>query len=109
MRKVEGRWLLCVDNADGADTAEILGDVAKLAKPNHGWLVVTSRRGDPELWAGVTDEQVLRLGPLSQDDAMAVLWRRGKGKPRNLEDDAQVFCAIQKLKDEHGGEYGCTR
>ncbi len=31
--KVEGRWVLCVDNADRADSAEILGEVAKLAGP----------------------------------------------------------------------------
>ncbi len=40
----------------------------------------------------MTEDQVLRLEPLSQEEAMAVLWRWGKGKPRNLEDDAQVFC-----------------
>ncbi len=36
--KVEGRLLLFVDSADSADTAEILGDVAKLAEPDCGWL-----------------------------------------------------------------------
>ncbi len=69
-------------------------------------MVVTSRRGDPELWSGVTDEQVLRLGPLSQEEAMAVLWRRGKGKPRNFTDDAQVLYEMEKLKDENWDEYG---
>ncbi len=49
LKKVEGRWLLCVDNADSADTAEILGDVAEITGPGCGWLIVTSRRGDPEL------------------------------------------------------------
>ncbi len=34
--KVEGRWLLCVDNADSADTAEVLGEVAKLRSRNVG-------------------------------------------------------------------------
>ncbi len=88
--KVEGRWLLCVDNADSADSAELLGEVAKLVGPT-GWLLVTSRRGGRGLWPGMTVNQLLRLEPLSQKEAMAVLWRWGKGKPRNLEDDAQVF------------------
>ncbi len=82
LEKVEGRWLLCVDNADSADAAEILGEVAKLAGPN-GWLVVTSRRGGRGLWPGMTENQVLRLELLSPEEAMAVLWRWGKGKPRN--------------------------
>ncbi len=50
--KVEGRWLLCFGSAVNADTAEILGDIARLAEPECGWLVVTSRRGDPELGVG---------------------------------------------------------
>ncbi len=103
--EVEGRWLLCVDNADCAETAEILGDVAKLAEPNCGWLLVTSRRGAPGLWPGMTDSQLLRLEPLSQEDAMSVLWRWGKAKPRDLEDDAQVFSDIDRLKYEDKAEY----
>ncbi len=47
----------------------------------------------------------MRLGPLSLEHAMAVLWRRGKGKPRNLEDDAQVLRAMKMLKDENWVEY----
>ncbi len=30
---------------------------------------------------------------------------RGKGKPRNLEDDAQVFSDIERLKHENRAEY----
>ncbi len=48
----EGRWLLCVDNADSGDAVEIVGEVAKVTGRN-GWLVVTSRRGSRGLWAGV--------------------------------------------------------
>ncbi len=51
--KVEGRWLLCVDNADCGDSAEILGDVAKLVGPEHGWLVgcdVTAGRSWTLAW-----------------------------------------------------------
>ncbi len=99
--EVAGRWLLCVDNADSADTGEILGEIAELAGSN-GWLVATSRRGAPELWPGMTEDQLLRLEPLSQEEAMAVLWRRGKGNPRYFEDDAQVFCDIDRLKHEIG-------
>ncbi len=66
---------------------------------------MTSRRGDPGLWPGITDEQLLKLALLSQEDAMGVLWRWGKGKPRNLEDDAQVFRDMEKLKHENGAEY----
>ncbi len=65
-----------------------------------------ARRGAPELWAGMTDDQLLRLEPLSQENVMAVLWRRGKGKPRNLEDDGQVMSDIDRLKHEKGAEYG---
>ncbi len=42
LQKSEVRWLLCVDSSDSADTAEILGDVAKLAEPECGCLVITS-------------------------------------------------------------------
>ncbi len=105
LRKVEGRWLLCVDNADSAESAEILGEVAKLAEPKYGWLVVTSRRGAQRLWAGMTADQVLKLEPLSQEDAMADLWRVGKGKPRKLEEDAQVLGDMDRLKDENPDEY----
>ncbi len=54
----------------------------------------------------MSDGQLLRPGPLSQEDAMAVLWRRGKGTRRNLDDDTQVFRDVEKLKDENWGEYG---
>ncbi len=81
--KGEGRWLLCVDNADSAGTAEILGEVAMVAEPKYGWLLVTSRRGGPELWGGMIDEQLLRLGPLSHEEAMAVLWETGEGKAKD--------------------------
>ncbi len=37
---------------------------------------------------------------------MAVLWRRGKGRPRNVEDDAQVLCEMNRLRDENLDEYG---
>ncbi len=67
---------------------------------------MTSRRGDPELWGGITDEQLLRLGALSQEDAMAVLWRRGKGKPTNVDDDAQVLCEMNRLRDDTLDAYG---
>ncbi len=97
--------MLCVDNADSADSGEILGEVAKLAGRN-GWLVVTSRRGGRGLWPGMIEDQMLRLEPLSQEEAMAVLWRWGKGKPRNLEDDGQVFFDMDKLKEENWAEYG---
>ncbi len=90
LEKVQGRWLLCVDNADCEDTSDILGEVAELAGPKRGWLVVTSRRGGPGLWPGMSRDQLLRLEPLSQEDAMGVLWRWGKGKRRSSADDAQI-------------------
>ncbi len=51
------------------------------------------------------DEQLLRLGPLSHEEAMAVLWRRGKGKPRTVLDDAQVVSDMERLKNENANEY----
>ncbi len=51
------------------------------------------------------DEQLLRLGPLSQEEAMSVLWRRGKGKPRTVVEDAHVLCDMEKLKNENANEH----
>ncbi len=106
--KVAGPWLLCVDNADSADTGDILGEIAELAGSN-GWLVATSRRGAPELWPGMTEDKLLRLEPVSQEEAFAVRWRREKGNPRYFEDDAQVLCDIERLKHEITVDCGGTR
>ncbi len=77
--------MLRVNNADGADTAEILGEVTKLAEGKGGWLVLTSRRGAAEVWAGMIDEQLLRLEPLGGEDAMAMLWSRGEAVVSDIE------------------------
>ncbi len=53
----------------------------------------------------MTNDQLLRLEPLSLNDTMAVLWRWEKGKPRDLEDDAQVLCDIERLEHENRGKH----
>ncbi len=45
----EGRWLLCLDNADDSRVSGVLNEICtKTGKMDeNGWIVVTSRQGQP--------------------------------------------------------------
>ncbi len=48
----EGRWLLCLDNADDRNVSGILNDVCglEMSSRGNGWVVVKSRQGQPQTW-----------------------------------------------------------
>ena len=47
----QGRWLLCLDNADDIKVRKILNDVCGISGPSrrNGWVLVTLREGQPHI------------------------------------------------------------
>ncbi len=103
----EGRWLLCLDNADDSKVNGILSEVCRMVggRSDNGWVVVTSRQGQPEIWSEMMSEQKLALKPLSTKDAMVLLWRRIRKLKTDVEDDDGVMNSIKKLQRDDAGEY----
>ncbi len=103
----QGRWLLCLDNADDSKVRGILNELCGIADPSsgNGWVVVTSRQGHPRVWAEMKSDQKLVLEPLCVEDAMVALWRRSQViKTVDAEDD-RVMKEIEKLKGDDEDEY----
>ena len=105
--KREGRWLLCLDNADDSKVGGILNEVCGIAgrTPEKGWVVVTSRQGQPHIWSRMKSEQKLVLGPLCAEDAMVALWRQiQKIETWDVDDDG-VMNTIKELERDEVHEY----
>ncbi len=103
----QGRWLLCLDNADDSRVSGVLNEVCVLAGPSRGdgWVVVTSRQGQPHIWDRMKSEQKLTLEPLCAEDAMVALWRQIRKIERDDADDSKVISEINELKGVHQAEY----
>ena len=103
----EGRWLLCLDNADDSQVRGILNEVCGIAEPSrrNGWVVVTSRQGQPHIWERMKSEQKLILRPLCAEDAMLALWRQVRKIERGDMDDDKVMAVIQELEGIDEAEY----
>ncbi len=103
----QGRWLLCLDNADDNKVSGILRDVCDLGEPmrQNGWVLVTSRQGQPRVWAGMKSDQKLILEPLCAEDAMVGLWRQSKVMKIGDSDDDGVKEEIKKLEGVDPDEY----
>ncbi len=103
----QGRWLLCLDNADDSRVSGILNEVCGIAVPSrgNGWIVVTSRQGQPHIWDRMKSEQKLTLEPLCAEDAMVALWRQIRKIEWNDADDCKVMSEINELKSVHQAEY----
>ena len=60
LAKRKGRWLLCLDNADSRNINGLLsavcGITASPEKRKHGWILVTSRQGQPRVWDTMKEE-----------------------------------------------------
>ncbi len=103
----EGRWLLCLDNADDSKLGGILNEVCGVARgtQGNGWVVVTSRQGQSHIWSEMMSEQKLVLEPLCAMDAMVALWRQVRKIGADVVDDLGVINAIKELErvdtDEH--------
>ena len=102
-----GRWLLCLDNADNSKVNAILDEVCAIAGPSqgNGWIVVTSRQGQPQIWGRMKSEQKLILEPLCAEDAMVALWRRSRVIEAGDSDDDEVLREIEKLESDNDIEY----
>lgn len=75
--RTDRRWLLCLDNVDkaGEPNVNAVLNVVTSMKGNRGWIIVTSRTGSELLWNDTEPEQNFALQPLSDEEAMFVLWR----------------------------------
>ncbi len=104
---IEGRWLLCLDNADDSEVNGILNEVCRIAGGTRGkgWIVVTSRQGQPHIWCEMMSEQRLALEPLCAEDAMVALWRQIRKIRTDVEDDDLVMNGINVLERTDGAEY----
>ena len=102
-----GRWLLCLDNADNIKVSGILNEVCEIAVPqqDNGWVVVTSRQGQPRVCSQMKSDQELVLEPLCEDDAMVALWRRSQLVRTNEQDDNEVMMKIKDLESEDRVEF----
>ncbi len=102
-----GRWLLCLDNADDSRVSGILNEVCGIAQEarGKGWVLVTSRQGQPHIWSEMTGEQKLVLGPLCTEDAMVALWRQIRKIKADVQDDHCVINAIKGLARDDPDEY----
>lgn len=74
------KWLLCLENVDNATdpgVRAVLDMISSIGGPSkeNGWVVVTSRQGRSTLWDRMKKQLRLKLGPLSKDEAMCLLWR----------------------------------
>ena len=107
LEKRKGRCLLCLDNADENKECGLLNEVCKIPVgiQKTGWVVVTSRQGQPHIWNEMICEQRLVLEPLSAEDAMVALWRHIRKIKSDVEDDNEVLNAIKKLENRNAEEY----
>ncbi len=103
----QGRWLLRLDNADDNRVTGVLNEVCGIAGPSlgNGWVVVTSRQGQPHIWERMKSEQKLALEPLCAEDAMVALWRRIRKIEKDDADGDKVMTAINELKGVDQAEY----
>ncbi len=103
----QGRWLLCLDNADDSKVRGILNEVCGIAGPSgrNGWVVVTSRQGQPHVWDRMKSEQKLTLDPLCPEDAMVAVWRQIRKTETVDADDDKVMKEIMELEDGDEAEY----
>ncbi len=98
---------MCLDNADNSRVDGILNEVCGLAGKvqGGGWIVVTSRQGQPHIRSRMKSEQNLVLKPLRAADAMVALWRQIQKIEIADADDDSVLAEIEKLKWDDLDEY----
>ncbi len=103
----EGRWLLCLDGADDSKVSGILNEVCRITEAGRGkgWIMVTSRQGQPHIWSEMTSEQKLVLEPLCAEDAMVALWRQIRKTRMDVADDDAVMKAIKDLEKDQTEEF----
>ncbi len=96
-----------MDNADDSKVSSILNEVCGIAEPSggNGWVVVTSRQGQPHTWQRLKSEQRLVLEPLCSEDAMVALWRQIRKIESGDADDEEVRTEIKELEVDDGAEY----
>ncbi len=102
-----GRWLLCLDNADSSQVSSVMNEVCEIVGPQqaNGWVVVTSRQGQPRVCSRMKSDQELVLEPLSEEDAMVALWRQSQSIKTSEQDDEEVMTKIKELEGENQVEY----
>lgn len=105
LRTMDGRWLICIDNADDADANGVSGESCDLPHTSQGWVAVTSRQGRPTSWEGMKLEQKLELKPLSVIMEMVVLWRWRNAKKCVSTSDEEALAQLELLKASNMKEY----
>ncbi len=110
LEEIEERWLLCLDNADNKEVGEILNEINVLAcaSEGNGWVVVTLRQGQPQIWGRMKSDQKLILEPLCVEDGMVALWRRSRVRETGDLNDDEVRRQMKKLELVNQAEY-CAR
>ncbi len=107
----QGRWLLCLDNADNSNVSGMLNEVCGIAEPSrgNGWVVETSRQGQLHTWQRMKSEQRLVLEPLCSEDAMVALWRQIRKIESGDADDDAVMIEIKELEVVDEAEYNALK
>ncbi len=100
-------WLLCLGYADNSKIASVLNEVYGIARPqpDNGWVLVTSRQGQPRVCSRMTSDQELVLEPLCEEDARVESWRQSKLVKTSEQGDEEVTKKIKELEGEGKVEY----
>lgn len=71
----------------------------------HGFVIVTSRAGSPQLWSRKKLEQNHSQQPLSQEDAIYVLWRLKESIDTTEESDSIIKEQVERFKEDSPDEF----
>lgn len=105
LAELDGKWLICLGNADNASVNRIIGEVTKKARSCEGWAVVTSRQGVDAMWQDMVAEQKLRLIPLGVDKAMIALYRYKENISNGAALDGEVAERVAHFENANQTEY----
>ncbi len=72
---------------------------------DNGWVVVTSRQGQPRVCSRMKSDQELVLEPLYDEDGMVALWRQSLLIETREQSDGEIVAKIKKLEGDNRVEY----
>ncbi len=87
----DGRWLLCLDNADDSSVSRLLNEECWIGRGERGdeWVGVTSGQAQPHISSEMASKQKFVLEPLCVKDAIAALWRQARKMKTDVADCRQ--------------------
>ena len=111
LQQREGRWLLCLDNADNSKLGSVMNQVCAVAGPQkgNGWVIITSRQRQPQVCSRMKSEQELVLEPLCDEDAMVALWRQSQSVETSEKSDEEVMAIIKALEGKDRAEFSALK